>query len=410
MPAPRRRTSPPGTRRLKPFGGTSTKSSRSIHSSRENGTSRVAERFVLRMVRRSVSVSSWPSGRLVITSLSGSITAMRRGACASRSSRSAAFEHREVDQRVLLGDADAVDQQAQRRRRVAAAADALQRRHARVVPAVDQAVLHQRHQLALAHHRVVEVAGARTRSGAACWLRMAGPCRAAAATSSGSFGQVDLVHAPVVQRAVVLELQRAQRMRDALDRVAERVRVVVHRVDRPGVAGVLVLDVLDAVQRRVAQVDVAAGHVDLRAQRACAVGELARAHAAEQVEVLVDAAVAVRASCGPARSACRGTRALRRRVRSQTKASPSRISFSRREVEHLEVVRGMAQVVPLEAEPAHVVLDGLDVLGVFLRRVGVVEAQVALAAELARRCRSSGRSPWRGRCAGSRSARAGSGC
>jgi hypothetical protein len=44
----------------------------------------------------------------------------------------------------------------------------------------------------------------------------------------------------------------------------------------------------------------------------------------------------------------------------------------------------MAQAGPVEAEPAHVVLDGelRDVLGVFLGRVGVVEAQVAAAAEL----------------------------
>jgi hypothetical protein len=41
----------------------------------------------------------------------------------------------------------------------------------------------------------------------------------------------------------------------------------------------------------------------------------------------------------------------------------------------------VAQVVPVVAEPAHVVLDGGDVLGVFLRRVGVVQAQVAHAAE-----------------------------
>src|SRR5690606_40303390 len=52
--------------------------------------------------------------------------------------------------------------------------------------------------------------------------------------------------------------------------------------------------VLDPVQRRVAQVDIAAGHVDLRAQGARAIGELARAHPAEQVEVFLDGPVAVR--------------------------------------------------------------------------------------------------------------------
>ncbi len=39
-------------------------------------------------------------------------------------------------------------------------------------------------------------------------------------------------------------------------------------------------------------------------------------------------------------------------------------------------------LAPVEAEPAHVLLDRLDVLELLLDRVGVVEAQVAAAAEL----------------------------
>ena len=46
---------------------------------------------------------------------------------------------------------------------------------------------------------------------------------------------------------------------------------------------------------RVAQPDVGRGHVDLGAQGAGAVGELAGAHALEEVEALVDGAVAVEA-------------------------------------------------------------------------------------------------------------------
>ena len=46
-------------------------------------------------------------------------------------------------------------------------------------------------------------------------------------------------------------------------------------------------------------------------------------------------------------------------------------------VELLEIVRGVAQLAPLEAQPADVALDGLDVAGFFGLRVGVVEAQVA---------------------------------
>src|SRR3546814_12892630 len=83
-------------------------------------------------------------------------------------------------------------------------------------------------------------------------------------------------------------------MGDAFDRVAQRVCVVVHRVDRPGVAGVLVRDRLDPVQTRAAQVDVAAGNVDTRAKGPRGGRELARAHAPEQDGVTLTPSPAVR--------------------------------------------------------------------------------------------------------------------
>jgi hypothetical protein len=156
MPTPRRRTSPSGFRRWKPFGGTSAKSSRSIHNSRANGTSRVPKLSSFGWLAN-VSVSSWPSGRLVSTSFSGSSTAMRRAAVTSRSSRMQFFQHRVVDHAVLLADADAFDQQAQPGRREAAPAQAAQRVHARIVPAVDVAFADQLRQLALAGDGVAEV-------------------------------------------------------------------------------------------------------------------------------------------------------------------------------------------------------------------------------------------------------------
>ena len=54
-------------------------------------------------------------------------------------------------------------------------------------------------------------------------------------------------------------------------------------------------------------------------------------------------------------------------------------------IELLEVIRRVIEVtVPVVAEPAHVALDRVDVLLLFFGRVGVVEAQVAAAAELLR--------------------------
>jgi hypothetical protein len=54
-------------------------------------------------------------------------------------------------------------------------------------------------------------------------------------------------------------------------------------------------------------------------------------------------------------------------------------------VQLLVVVGGVVlAVAPLEAEPAHILPDRVDILHVFLDGVGVVEAEVALSAELLR--------------------------
>ncbi len=51
----------------------------------------------------------------------------------------------------------------------------------------------------------------------------------------------------------------------------------------------------DAVHDRIAQVEVGGGHVDLGAQDARPIRELAVLHTHEQVEVFLDRAIAIRA-------------------------------------------------------------------------------------------------------------------
>ena len=51
-------------------------------------------------------------------------------------------------------------------------------------------------------------------------------------------------------------------------------------------------------------------------------------------------------------------------------------------VELLKIVRGVVEVAsPIEAEPAHVVLDGIDIFLLLLDRIGVVEPKVAATTE-----------------------------
>src|SRR6185436_18445690 len=115
-----------------------------------------------------------------------------------------------------------------------------------------------------------------------------------------------------------------------------------------------------------------------------AVRELAVPHAAEEVEVLLDAAVAVRA--GPA-GLGDGTPVLADLVLVQAVdvgLAPAD-QLDGEVVELLEVVRGVEQVLPpVEAEPPHVPLDRLDVFLILRLRVGVVEPEMAFTPVLLR--------------------------
>ena len=125
-------------------------------------------------------------------------------------------------------------------------------------------------------------------------------------------------------------------------------------------------------------------HVDLGAQHARAVGKFAGAHAAEQVEVLLHRAIAIRAVLpGLGQRAAGETRLFLGLVVHIGLAGADQLLGPA--VEALEIVRRMIEVLaPVEAEPAHVRFDRVDVFLLFLGRVGVVEAQIAVAAELLR--------------------------
>ena len=124
---------------------------------------------------------------------------------------------------------------------------------------------------------------------------------------------------------MIFELQRADGVRDLSMRIRLAVREVVHRIDAPLVAGAMMLGVQDAVHHRVAHVEVRRRHVDLGAQRARAVGKLARLHALEQVRFSSTERLRYGLSLPGSVSVPRYSR-ISSAVRSQTYALPSLIS------------------------------------------------------------------------------------
>ena len=146
----------------------------------------------------------------------------------------------------------------------------------------------------------------------------------------------------------------------------------------------MVLGVEDAIHDRVTHVEVRVRHIDLGAQRARAVGELAVLHALEQVEVLLHRPVAPGAVLARLRQ---GAAILSHLLRGQiAHIRPALADEDLRPlIKLLEVIGGEEQTVtPIPAEPADALHDGIHELGLFLDRVGVVKAQVALAAVLLR--------------------------
>ena len=156
-----------------------------------------------------------------------------------------------------LAGTRALGQQAQAAGGVATPPQAGDRGHARVVPATDNPFLDQLAQLSLAGHD-----GGHVQAGEFVLVRSRLGQQAQAA---------EVIEQPVVERTLVFELEGADAVGDVLQRVFDRMREGVHRIDAPRVAGVVVRGPLDAVQRRIAQIDVRAGHVDLGAQHGRAV-------------------------------------------------------------------------------------------------------------------------------------------
>ena len=76
-------------------------------------------------------------------------------------------------------------------------------------------------------------------------------------------------------------------MRNALERIFDRVRIRIHRIDAPLVARAMMSSEADTIDRRITQVDIRRAHVDLRAQYHAAFRVLAVAHLAEQLQVFL---------------------------------------------------------------------------------------------------------------------------
>ena len=177
------------------------------------------------------------------------------------------------------------------------------------------------------------------------------------------------------------KLQRTDGVGDTLEIVALSVGEVIHRIAVPLGTGAVMWYLNDAVHDRVTEVHVGVGHVEFGSEHHRSLYGLWCIHLLEQPQIFLHGAVTVGAG---------DTRGGRCTLLLSDLLSGLLVDVGIALLDHpngeipqlLEVVRGIVDMSPLEAEPLDVVEDVLDILGVFLRGVGVVEPQVADAIEL----------------------------
>ncbi|MNC27643.1 hypothetical protein D3C75_758200 [compost metagenome] len=186
------------------------------------------------------------------------------------------LQHLQVHQSLALGYASLMNEAADGFRSISTAAKPGDRRHARIIPAVDMAFIHQQLQLTFARDCLGEIKAAE-------FILM---------RRSRHFRFCD--H-PVVERTLVLELQGAKGVRHMLNGILKRMSKGVHRIDAPSIARIMMMRMGNPVNDRITQVNIWRGHVNFGAKHLFAIFEFSSTHAAEQVQILFDRALPVRA-------------------------------------------------------------------------------------------------------------------
>jgi hypothetical protein len=273
------------------------------------------------------------------------------------------FEEGDIDDAVVLGVADFVNEGTYGVGGVSTASESAEGGHSGVIPTVDDALLDELEEFAFGHEGEGEVESVELDLS---WAVVVG---------AEKFDEV------VVEGPVHLEFEGTKGVSDAFEEVGLSVSEVVHGVDVPGGAGAVMRSFDDAIDDGVTEVHIGGGHVDFGTQRHGTFVELAVVHTDEEVKGLVCRSFAER----------RGSTGLCGRPFLErdelgglwVDVGESLFNESAGEVKELrEVVGGVDDMLHVEAKPGDVVDDGIDELGVLARGIGVIESEHADTAVL----------------------------
>ena len=210
--------------------------------------------------------------------------------------------------------------------------------HAGIVPSGYVPLFDQADEFSLTQHRVIEIEPGKF-------------------SLLGRFVYLHTFQDPVIELAIVLELEGAQGMRDAFNGVREAMGEIIHRVNAPLVARAIMMGVSDSIQDRIAHDHVRRRHVDSGPQDMRAVLKLAGSHPRKEIETLADRPVPI----GTLATVLGNSPSVLANLafsRAVNVCLPTLDELYRVVVQPLEVIRGVERrITPIKAEPANIILN-----------------------------------------------------
>ena len=178
---------------------------------------------------------------------------------------------------------------------------------------------------------------------------------------------------------MLLEFQRADRMRDPLDGIRQRMRKIIHRIDAPFIARPVMMRMGNTIDDRITQDHVRCSHIDLGPQDLLPIAEFTRLHAGKQIQVFLNTAIAIGALFARFRErATVGLDLSSRQVIDISEPLPD--EFYRIVIEFVEVIRSIEHaVLPGKAQPMDIRLDRINIFRILFRRIRIIETQIAQA-------------------------------
>ena len=175
---------------------------------------------------------------------------------------------------------------------------------------------------------------------------------------------------------MIFKFQRADGVRNALDRVLNRMRKIIHWINAPCILRIVMLHMRHAINDGVTHIHIWRRHIDSGAQHLLAVLIRAVFHRFKQRKILFHASV--------------GRWIFPARLRQSPSVCPDFIGRKIRNIGfalsnqrngrfiHLSKIIGRKKqaVFPIRAKPLYVRLNRIDKFDLFFRRIRVIKAQV----------------------------------